>query len=293
LSEALRKIGQVLNIPISWISLFFIIVILLVLLVVFYQRVEDFFIYFPESSFETVPTDWGLTYKDVYFETEDHTRLHGWFFPLEGNAPVIVFCHGNAGNISHRLENIRFLLEQQLQVFIFDYRGYGKSGGRPSEKGLYQDGLAAYDFLLSQEHIEPQGIVLFGRSLGAAVAFEIALRREVRSLIIESAFTSTKEMAKTMFLFKPLSYFMPFHYNNLEKVSHVSVPKLIIHGRDDEIVPFSMGEELYHTAPEPKYFFPIARAHHNDTYLVGGKTYFEKFTAFVRKDIATLPAPEQ
>ena len=282
MSEALRKIGQVLNIPISWIPLCLIIVILLVLFFVFYPRVESFLIYYPEASFESVPSDWQLTYEDVYFETEDHTRLHGWFFPLEGNAPVIVFCHGNAGNISHRIDNIKLLLDQGIQVLIFDYRGYGKSAGRPSEQGLYQDGLAAYDFLVNHRHIAPQRIVLFGRSLGAGVAVEIALRREVRSLIIESAFTSTKEMAKTMFLFKALSYFLPSHYNNLERLGRVSVPKLIIHGRDDEIVPFSMGEELYDTAQEPKYFFPIKGAGHNDTYLVGGKTYFERLSGFVR-----------
>ncbi|HUU81482.1 MAG TPA: alpha/beta hydrolase [Acidobacteriota bacterium] len=268
--------------PISGTLLAFIIVILLVFSFVFYPRVESFFIYYPEASFETLPSDWQLTYEDVYFDTEDHTRLHGWFFPLKGNAPVILFCHGNAGNISHRLENIVLLLRQNLQVLIFDYRGYGKSGGRPSEKGLYLDGLAAYDFLVKNKHIPRESIVPFGRSLGAAVAIEIALRRDVRSLIIESAFTSTKEMAKTLFLFKIFSYFLPPHYHNRERLGRVIVPKLIIHGRDDEIVPFSMGEELYDIASEPKYFFPIARAHHNDTYLVGGKTYFEKLSAFVR-----------
>ena len=282
MSEALRKIGKVLNIPVGFIPFCFIIVILFVLFFVFYPRVESFFIYYPEASFETVPSDWQVTYEDVYFDAEDHTRLHGWFFPLPGNAPVILFCHGNAGNISHRLDNVKHLLDQGIQVFIFDYRGYGKSEGRPSEKGLYQDGLAAYDFLVKRKHIAAQRIVPFGRSLGAGVAVEIALRREVRSLIIESAFTSTKEMAKTMFLFKPLSYFLPAHYNNLEKLGRVSFPKLVIHGEYDEIVPFSMGQNLYDSARPPKYFFPIKGAHHNDTYLVGGKIYFEKFTAFVR-----------
>jgi fermentation-respiration switch protein FrsA (DUF1100 family) len=218
----------------------------------------------------------------VYFDTEDKKRLHGWFFPLKRNVPVLLFCHGNAGNISHRLENVKLLLDQQLQVFIFDYRGYGKNGGKPSEKGLYLDGLGAYDFLAKQKHILPEKIIPFGRSLGASVAIEISLRREVNSLILESAFTSTKEMAKTMFLFGLFSPLLPAHYNNLKKITRVNVPKLIIHGEDDEIVPFKMGEQLYNTAQSPKYFFPIKGAGHNDTYLVGGNKYFEILSAFVK-----------
>jgi fermentation-respiration switch protein FrsA (DUF1100 family) len=173
-------------------------------------------------------------------------------------------------------------LEQQLQVFIFDYRGYGKSGGRPSEMGLYQDGLAAYEFIVNRKGISPHKIVPFGRSLGASVAIEISLRREVKSLILESAFTSTKEMAKTMFLFGLFSPLLPSHFNNLKKITRVNVPKLIIHGEDDEIVPFKMGEQLHNTAQPPKYFFPIKGAGHNDTYVVGGNKYFEILSAFVK-----------
>ena len=248
----------------------------------FYPQVEKFFIFYPQASFDAVPSDWRLSYEDVYFDTEDKKRLHGWFFPLEGDAPVILFCHGNAGNISHRLENVKFLLDRQLQVFIFDYRGYGKSSGSPSEMGLYQDGLAAYDFIVNRKGISPQKIVPFGRSLGASVAIEISLRREVKSLILESAFTSTKEMAKTMFLFGLFSPLLPAHYNNLKKITRVNVPKLIIHGEDDEIVPFKMGEQLYNTAQSPKYFFPIKGAGHNDTYVVGGNKYFEILSGFVK-----------
>lgn len=248
----------------------------------FYPQVEKFFIFYPQASFDAVPSDWRLSYEDVYFDTEDKKRLHGWFFPLEGDAPVILFCHGNAGNISHRLENVKFLLDRQLQVFIFDYRGYGKSSGSPSEMGLYQDGLAAYDFIVNRKGISPQKIVPFGRSLGASVAIEISLRREVKSLILESAFTSTKEMAKTMFLFGLFSPLLPAHYNNLKKITRINVPKLIIHGEDDEIVPFKMGEQLHNIAQSPKYFFPIKGAGHNDTYIVGGNKYFEILSAFVK-----------
>ena len=223
----------------------------------FYPEIENFFVFHPDRSLETTPADWGLDYEEVSFEAEYGTRFHGWFFPLPGKGPTILFSHGNAGNISHRIGNVKLLLDCGLQVFIYDYRGYGRSGGRPSEAGLYQDGLAAYDYLVDRKRISPERIIPFGRSLGAAVAVEIATRRDIRSLIIESAFTSTKDMAKNMFLFQLLSPFLPHHYNNLGKIKSITVPKLIIHGEADEIVPFRMGQRLYEAANAPKYFLPI------------------------------------
>jgi fermentation-respiration switch protein FrsA (DUF1100 family) len=264
----------------GWIGAILLAVFLGSVLYLFYPRIEDFFVFFPDRSFEATPADGGLTAEDVSFEAADGTRLHGWFFPLHGNSPVILFSHGNAGNISHRLENAKLLLDQGLQVFIYDYRGYGRSGGRPSEKGIYQDGLAAYDYLVSRRKLPPDCIIPFGRSLGAAAAIEIAMRRDVRCLIIESAFTSTRDMAKRMFLFQLLSPFLPANYNNLEKIQAIHVPKLIIHGEEDDIVPFSMGQRLYKAASGPKSFYPIAGAGHNDTYLVGGKDYAEAFSRF-------------
>lgn len=268
--------------PINGIWLILLVFLLAASFYFFYPKIENFFIFYPDRSIETVPTNWGLNYEDVSFEAGDGTRLHGWFFPLPGKRPTILFCHGNAGNISHRLENVKLLLDYGLQVFIYDYRGYGRSGGRPSEAGLYQDGLAAYDYLVEHKKILPNRIIPFGRSLGAAVAMEIATKRDIRSLIIESAFTSTKDMAKSMFLFQLLSPFLPSHYNNLRKIRAVTVPKLIIHGETDEIIPFSMGQRLYQAANVPKYFFPISGAGHNDTYFVGGKRYFQIFSDFAK-----------
>lgn len=281
-SHITKKALRVFSMPIIGINIILLILFLLISFYLFFPYIENFFVFYPTSSFDSTPANLRLNYEDVYFETEDKIRLHGWFFPLEGKHPVILFCHGNAGNISHRLENIKLLLEQGLQVFIFDYSGYGKSAGKPSEKGLYMDGLAAYDFLVKYKHIPPDKIVSFGRSLGASAAIEISLRRDVRCLIIESAFTSTKDMAKTMFLFHAFSFLLPAHFNNLEKITQINVPKLIIHGENDEIVPFSMGQKLYNTAKFPKYFYRIKGAGHNDTYIVGEKAYFENLTAFVK-----------
>ena len=246
----------------------------------FYSNIENFFVFHPQTDFDMTPDQTGLKYESINFQANDGTKLHGWFFPLREKSPVILFCHGNAGNISHRLGNIQKLLSYGFQVFIYDYRGFGKSKGSPSRKGLYLDGLAAYDFLVKKRGISPDRIILFGRSLGAAVATEIAVQREANRLILESAFTSTKAMAQTMPLFVLLSPFLPAHYNNLEKINHITTPKLIIHGNRDEIIPFSMGERLFEAGGEPKAFYAIEGAGHNDTWVIGGKKYFERITAF-------------
>jgi len=268
--------------PISWTYMALMVFMFFGLSALFYPQIENFFIFYPEAEFETLPQDWGLSCEEIFFESEGGTKLHGWLFPLEPDAPVILFCHGNAGNISHRLENVKFLLDQGLSVFIFDYRGYGKSSGRPSEAGIYGDGLAAYDFLVGSKLIQPSKIIPFGRSLGSSVAIEIALKREVKALIIESAFTSTRDMAGSLFLFRAISFILPAHYDNLGKIAGVSVPKLVIHGDHDEIVPFSMGQRLYQAAQSPKRFFPVTGSGHNDTYLVGGKRYLKALAAFAK-----------
>ena len=266
---------------IKWLYIICLVLIMGAAFNVFYPQIENFFVFFPQSSFDLTPDDLHLNYRHVYLNTDDGERLHGWFFPLNKESPVILFCHGNAGNISHRLDNIRLLLGQKLQVFIFDYRGYGKSNGSPSEKGIYLDGIAAYDYLIQKEHISPKNIILFGRSLGAAVAIEVALKKNAGALIIESAFTSTKDMAKNMLLFKLLSPLLPPNYNNLRKIAHVNVPKLIIHGKADKLVPFSMGRRLFEASAPPKYFYRIQGSGHNDTYIIGGEKYFEIITDFI------------
>jgi len=253
-----------------------------IIFVFFYSQIENFFVFHPQTKLDMTPDRMGLPHESINFKAADGTKLHGWFFPLPGKSPVMLFCHGNGGNISHRLHNIQALLKKGFQVFIFDYRGYGKSKGSPSREGVYLDGLAAYDYLRNRLGIPPDRIVLFGRSLGAAVATEIAVQRQADRMILESAFTSTKAMARTMPLFALLSPFLPAHYNNLEKIKNIAIPKLIIHGDRDEIIPFAMGEALFGTAPEPKAFYAIQGAGHNDTWVVGGKQYFETLGQFMQ-----------
>jgi fermentation-respiration switch protein FrsA (DUF1100 family) len=277
-----RKFRGALLRPVRWPHLLLLIFLFIIFFMIFYTKIENFFVFYPQASFDSTPEELRLNYRDIYFSSEDGTALHGWFFPLKTKEPVILFCHGNAGNISHRLDNIRLFLERNLQVFLFDYRGYGKSSGSPSEEGIYQDGRAAYDYLVHQEHIPPDNVVLFGRSLGAAVAIDLALRRDIRAIIIESAFTSMKDMAGTLFLFNLFSSVLPANYNNLGKIGHIKVPKLIVHGEEDNLVPFRMGRDLFEKANDPKSFFPIRGAGHNDTYMMGGDLYFRAIVNFIK-----------
>jgi uncharacterized protein len=277
-----NPLRKVLFMPIHWAYLVGFVLILAACTYLFYPRVESFFIYFPQSHFDFRPEEFRLAYKDAYFDTEDGEKLHGWLFQGSDGGPVILHSHGNAGNISHRLDLVQPFLRRGLSVFLFDYRGFGKSSGRPSESGLYRDGIAAWTYLAEKEKIAPERIVLHGHSIGAAVAIEVALEKKVRGLVIESAFTSTKDMAKGMALFALFSQLLPAHYNNIEKIGRVSVPKLIVHGDRDEIVPFPMGQKLFEAALDPKFFYPVKDAGHNDAFVIGGEKYFRVFAEFAR-----------
>jgi uncharacterized protein len=265
----------------TWISLL-ILFALLATVVLMYSKIENQFMFYPQRNLDHMPQAFGLEHMDLFFDSEGR-RLHGWYFPPPQNGPVILFCHGNAGNISHRLENVAGLLRMGLGVFIFDYRGYGRSEGKPSEKGVYADGLAAYDRLIHKEGVSPEAIVAFGRSMGGAVALEIAIHRRVRAVILESTFTSLRDMARNMSLFSLIAPLLPAHYDNLGKIEQVRAPVLIFHGTEDEIVPFSMGKDLFARANEPKFFHPVQSAGHNDTFMVGGWAYYQRFTQFAKE----------
>ncbi|MGA7563161.1 MAG: alpha/beta hydrolase [Desulfobaccales bacterium] len=239
-------------------------------------------VFFPDPDLSGNPGDYGLAYEEVNFEAEDGVRLNGWWLPKEG-APVLLWFHGNAGNISHRLENLNLLHRSvQVQVFIFDYREYGKSEGRISREGTYKDSAAAYRYVTATRGLDPADLVLFGRSLGTALAVDLAARLPCRSLIIESAFTNSSELAK---LFLPFMFdWRPrVPYDNLGKIDKIKAPLLIIHGSEDEIIPVSMSRRLLAAAREPKELYIIPGAHHNDTYLVGGPAYFERLSAFIQQ----------
>jgi fermentation-respiration switch protein FrsA (DUF1100 family) len=259
-------------------------IILAALVGVVYSGVlESRYIYFPERELAADPASLGLPFEDVYFTTQDGVRLHGWFVPGESNLTWLWF-HGNGGNISHRLENL-LLLHQNLGInlFIFDYRGYGRSEGNPSEQGIYLDAEAALAYLHSRKDIERSRIIYFGQSLGSGVAVELATRQPPMALILESAFPSIPSVARQLYPYLPIWPFLRTQYDSAAKINRINVPLLILHGDKDEIVPLEAGKQLFAAAGADKTFYTIHGAGHNDTYLVGGRDYFNAIASFVRR----------
>jgi fermentation-respiration switch protein FrsA (DUF1100 family) len=243
---------------------------------------EANFIFYPSATIEHTPRQVGLEFEDVFFATRDDVRLNGWFIPHREARSTLVWFHGNAGNISHRVENIKLLHDKvKINIFIFDYRGYGRSEGRVSEEGTYLDGEAALDYVRERLDVKPKKIVLFGRSLGAAVAAEMANRYDSQGLILESPFVSIREMARVVFPLLPIGPLLQTRYDVREKIRKIKTPLLVLHGDRDEVVPFAQGKMVFDAAPEPKKFFTIAGAQHNDTYLVGGDSYFQQLQIFI------------
>ena len=242
--------------------------------------VAESFIFYPDDYFIGDPSDWGMPFEDVYFSTADGLTLNGWFVPGEKEMTWLWFP-GNAGNISYRLDNLRLLHHRlSLNIFIFDYRGYGRSQGRPSEEGTYLDAEAALTYLRSRRDIDPEAIIFFGRSLGSAIAVNLATKHKCLGLILESPPTSLVGMMKRLFPSLPPEE-LPIKYDSLSKIKRISVPLLILHGDCDEVVPFFMGRKLYEAANEPKQFYTIENAGHNDTYMVGGEEYFQAIENFI------------
>ncbi len=237
------------------------------------------FIYFPDPHWALTPADLGLAAEEARLTPEPGVQLHAWFFPRTDPLATLLFCHGNAGNVSHRLDNVARLVQTGFQVLLFDYRGYGRSSGQPSEQGLYRDAAAAWTYLVARAGTSDAPCVIFGRSLGGAVAVELATRVAADGLIIESTFTSARAMARLAFPF-PLPA-LPVKYDSLSKVGGLETPLLVIHGELDELIPVAQGQALYRAAPEPKAWYPIPGAGHNDTYVVGGEGYFRRLVDFV------------
>ncbi|HVO12395.1 MAG TPA: alpha/beta hydrolase [Vicinamibacteria bacterium] len=239
-------------------------------------------IYFPQRALELTPRALGLPYEDLALRAEDGVRLHGWFLPFEGSRLTLLVCHGNGGNISHRLDRA-LAAQAQLgtDVLLFDYRGYGGSEGSPDEEGTYRDARAAWRWLLAKGQ-PPGRIVIFGESLGSAVALQLALDTEgARALVLESPFASIPEMARSAFPFLPVWPLVRTRYDNLAKVGRLRLPLLVMHGERDSVVPFAQGRRVFEAAPQPKRFYGIPGASHNDTYLVGGEAYWRALREFL------------
>jgi fermentation-respiration switch protein FrsA (DUF1100 family) len=247
------------------------------------------FIFFPDPLLLATPDMYGLPFEDLRITAADGVVLHGWFVPAPSprtpsGAPPFTFLmlHGNAGNISHRLDWAKLFRDRLgVNVFLLDYRGYGRSEGEPSEKGTYLDGEATMAALAARDDVDADRIVLAGHSLGSGVATEVALQHPPAGLVLESPFASVAEMAKQVIPFLPIGALLSTRYETEKKIGKITCPVLVMHGEYDEVIPFEQGVRVYDAAPEPKTFFRIRGAGHNDTYIAGGEPYVQAYVRFL------------
>ncbi len=239
----------------------------------------------PSRAIVATPERAGLAYESVEILTEDGVRLDGWYLPVDGDARgVLLFFHGNAGNISHRLDSLKIFTDLGLDVLIFDYRGYGRSEGEVSEQGTYLDAEAAWRYLTDDRRVPEKDIVLFGRSLGAAVAAHLAARHKPGTLIMESAFTSAPDLAARYYRIFPVHWLARYRYNAKDYLKSVRCPVLIVHSLDDEIIPVQHGRDLFAAANEPKELLEI-RGSHNEGFLVSGRSYIDGLDGFLTRHL--------
>jgi len=270
----------------------FILVAFLVLAVLV-RLLERGFIFFPLRYPAGVwdPALLGVEAEEVWFEAADGVSLHGWWIEAQGGArasgsPVLLWSHGNAGNLTHRAPHAGALARQGLSVFLFDYRGYGRSEGRPSEEGLYLDSEAAYAYLREGRSISPERLILLGVSLGCAPAARLATRVEHAGTILVSPFTSAKVMARRMFFGLPLGFLTVSEFPVSTWVAQRSRPLLVIHGAADTVVPLKLGQEVYAAAAEPKQFLTLPAAGHNNILAMGGTRYLDAMQEFADRCVA-------
>lgn len=237
-------------------------------------------IFLPFRELQATPADWGLDYEDVWLETTDTVRLHAWYIPRPGSHRVLLFFHGNAGNISHRQASLEIFHRLGLNVLILDYRGYGRSAGRPSETGLYRDAKAAWNYLLRQRGIKAGDIVVFGRSLGGAVAARLAADVQPGALILESTFSSARDFVRESFPLLSWLIVRRFDFDNAAHLQTAHCPVLILHSPDDEIMPYALGQKLYQAAQPPKVFQEL-RGDHNSGFLLSQPHYETALAAFL------------
>ena len=263
-------------------------------LLFFARSIEHKLVYFPEPAYGDSPARLGLPFEDITLSTADGETLRAWYLPAAPNAAgpgvQLLFCHGNAGSRERRLDNLAGLHHAGIAVLIFDYRGYGGSSGSPSEQGVITDGMAAYDWLAARFPEQP--VVAFGRSLGGAVAAQVALRRPIAGMILESTFTSAKAMAPRVLPLPGVTWFVRHRFDTRAALSEITQPLLIIHGTRDELVPYDMGEALFAAAVSPhKTFHAVPGGQHNDTYAVAGNDYYRWLLDFLQEVEAQTGKP--
>ena len=269
---------------------FFTIVVITWLLLTFALYVfQPNFIYFPTKELVATPKQIGLVYESVHLSTGDGARIHGWYVPAGKARATVLYLHGNGGNISHRLAALQAFHALALNSLIIDYHGYGLSEGDPSEDATYQDAEAAWEHLTRTRRLAPEEIIVFGESLGGAVAVWLTTRYRPAAVILESPFTSLRDLAKRYYPFAPVDLLLRLYYPTLERIAKVACPILIVHSRDDEIVPFEHGERLYKAITARKMFLERTGGH-NDAFGADVNHYMPALGRFITGVLA--PADE-
>ena len=255
--------------------------VVLMLMIYLFQGRLVFLSNMPGRALDVSPAEIGLNFEDVSITTPDNERLHGWYVPAENSRGVVLFFHGNAGNISHRLDSINIFNDLGLDTLIIDYRGYGQSTGKTSEKGTYLDAQAAWDYLVKSRRIPADQIIIFGRSLGGAIGAWLAARQTPAAVIIESSFSSGVDMAQRLYPFLPVRLITRLKYPVAEYAGQLNCPVLVVHSRHDEIIPFEMGQAIYAAVKSDKKFVEL-RGDHNNGFLLSQEVYIAGLEDFIR-----------
>ena len=252
------------------------------LMILFVFLYQPRLVYFPqvERELTATPRAAGLDYEDVTLTTADNVKLHGWWVPSRNARGTILLMHGNAGNISHRLGYLTMFNRLGYSVLLFDYRGYGKSGGHPDEEGTYRDAEAAWLHLTATRNVAPRDIVVVAESLGGGVATWLALKYPPRALVLASTFRSVPDLGAQIYPWLPVRLLARITYDNLGRIAKVDAPVLIAHSRDDEVIPFAHGEALFAAAREPKQMLVLAGGH-NDGFLFTRDAWIAAVGAFL------------
>lgn len=233
------------------------------------------YVYFPTRNIVTTPSDSGLVHEDLVFETSDGIKISAWYIHAENPKATFLFFHGNAGNISYRIDLIEMFYNLNISTFIIDYRGYGKSEGSPTEKGTYLDSEAAWNYLINKKNIDPSSIVIYGKSLGGPIAARLAEKNNPAALILDSTFISIKDIAIKLYPFLPVKKIFKFEYNTVSYLKSVNCPVFIIHSIDDSYIPFFHAEKLFDTVDDKKELIEI-RGDHNTSFVISKQIYIDR-----------------
>lgn len=239
-------------------------------------------VYHPDRQIVQTPDEIGLNYEDLYIPTSNSRTLNAWLVRADHQTEkTVLFCHGNAGNIYGRLETIALFNNLGVNIIVFDYQGYGKSTGSPGEAETYQDVLSVYTYLIREKQLSADSLIVMGRSLGGAIAAWLATQQKVAGLILDSTFTSFEAVAKHAYPFLPVSMLLQFRYPTEEYIKKITAPVLIAHSRDDELIPYKLGKELFEISDEPKSFLKM-RGPHSGAFLTTGQSYKHGMNAFIQ-----------